>query len=1188
MDKRQLQRIERSQIDAPVSLKFRVGDHHVVGEVVNYHFKGACIRIPLSTLTAKERALIRSDALLDFYFGEKCIAPQIPFRICWESEDSTWTFGIEFQKSVQDWIERDLRIPVHPQITPTLSAKDPLDPNRTIFFQVRNVSKGGMLITTSLTNKHIFPGMRLKNAQLSIPGQATVDLDELVVATTLPPNEESSNQFYLGISIRNPSNQYHNALREYLAALSSKTDAPFESDLEKAGFGLKGIAKGLTFRTITTQSEYDKILRLRYRGYSKHGKVKTGATWRDMGDGLDNEGVIVGGYLGGKLIASAEYRFGADTKGLRYIKEDTQVPEINLIRAMEVNKLVIDPAYQGSDIIVGLAQKSHSVALSKGALDVLLTATDKLAPLYERMGFDRLNIKIPHPTLSGEHLNILLGKSEKYTKSGDVNPYIWNALYKNVHEWLVEANIAAPVKPTLWAKSRSTLQILTKQISKQFKTIKTTRHHKSSVETGTQSSESSTFITPKWTKQDFAAHLMAPYLTEADKVIGPAQVDAILKEIGITRNYIHKKSNWLSIEFFDEFHDKYAMLADLEVLSRKAGKRALSKEVLGLDHFVLKHLLTPEAGFRAHARIGPKFNRTRTYRILDAGHGRIRLAVGLAQNAKLPKYRVACENFCAIFEAFVELMTGKAGRVEHTSCMFDGAHHCIFDVKWTPKNQNKINNILLAVLASSSLLFFNFLKNRQIDTSAWLTTCFAGLLTILYLYFRLRNKHNEASAITKAFDEYQTESSERYSELQSAKQNLDRRYQEALLIERTSQEIQLSADLQKILKVSLEAACTMLGFSRAFVMLVDESGKKLQTAAVVGATDNIPLVWQYSVDVSAERNNPLLLSSVYKSGTPVIVDNVAAHLFQLNESSQQLIKTLKSTGFVMVAVPSASKNWGVIIADKTGRTANLTDHDLVLLQRVAQQLGLTLDKVSQLEREKNIRRLFETYVPSAIKAQSETAKPALGGQQREIVCLFLDIRDFTKHADSLPPQGIIKLLNSLFSFIDEIVVRHGGVIEKFLGDGLLAVWGLLGETESTSDRPVNAALELLHRLPELNQTLSDAGLPKIRVGIGLNRGVATVGNIGSDKRMDFTCIGTMVNVASRLEGLCKQYGTDLVVSEAILNSTSINLLKRFQNLNNVTIRGIEHPMKIGVYIMPDQNTDICQEATEARTDDGAA
>jgi adenylate cyclase len=176
---------------------------------------------------------------------------------------------------------------------------------------------------------------------------------------------------------------------------------------------------------------------------------------------------------------------------------------------------------------------------------------------------------------------------------------------------------------------------------------------------------------------------------------------------------------------------------------------------------------------------------------------------------------------------------------------------------------------------------------------------------------------------------------------------------------------------------------------------------------------------------------------------------------------------------------------------------------------------------------------------------------------RQVAVMFVDFRSFTSGARSRSPQDVVDRLDGAFAVLVEVLDRHGGIVNKFLGDGFLALFGAPFEAEDPAHRAVAAAREMLEAMERINK---DSSWP-LRIGIGIHFGEVVAGNIGSPRRKEYTVIGDTVNFASRLEALNKEFGSQLLISSAVhdvLGKDGADAV----SLGEVPIRGYEQPMAI--------------------------
>ena len=230
-----------------------------------------------------------------------------------------------------------------------------------------------------------------------------------------------------------------------------------------------------------------------------------------------------------------------------------------------------------------------------------------------------------------------------------------------------------------------------------------------------------------------------------------------------------------------------------------------------------------------------------------------------------------------------------------------------------------------------------------------------------------------------------------------------------------------------------------------------------------------------------------------------------------------------------------SRHVDVEYRDEIGHLANTFNIMIGELNRAYQQIKEFAFKAVLAERnERKIRNIFQKYVPKdVIDSVFMNPESMLVGQNRVLSILFSDIRSFTTISEGYSPDQLVIDLNKYFELMVDIIISRGGVIDKYIGDAIMAFFGAPVKHTDDAYQSVMAALEMQETLHKLNEERVAEGKPEFKTGIGINYGVVTVGNIGSEKKMDYTVIGDMVNLGSRLEGLTKQYRQDVIISESV-------------------------------------------------------
>ncbi|TAL08691.1 MAG: adenylate/guanylate cyclase domain-containing protein [Nitrospirae bacterium] len=184
----------------------------------------------------------------------------------------------------------------------------------------------------------------------------------------------------------------------------------------------------------------------------------------------------------------------------------------------------------------------------------------------------------------------------------------------------------------------------------------------------------------------------------------------------------------------------------------------------------------------------------------------------------------------------------------------------------------------------------------------------------------------------------------------------------------------------------------------------------------------------------------------------------------------------------------------------------------------------------------------------------------LGGETREMTVLFCDLRGFTTLTHAMEAHALVALLNEFMTAMTQIIFKHDGVLDKYMGDALMAFWNAPMDQPDHARRACAAALDMIGTLRELHADWARRGVPQLELGIGINSGAMVVGNMGSRERLAYTVLGDTVNVASRLEGLSKEYGVRVVLGEATRAAAGDAFASRF--LGVVTVKGRNEPLSV--------------------------
>jgi adenylate cyclase len=280
--------------------------------------------------------------------------------------------------------------------------------------------------------------------------------------------------------------------------------------------------------------------------------------------------------------------------------------------------------------------------------------------------------------------------------------------------------------------------------------------------------------------------------------------------------------------------------------------------------------------------------------------------------------------------------------------------------------------------------------------------------------------------------------------------------------------------------------------------------------------------------------------SIGRTITRKVMKDRVALLSQDAASDEQFagVDSIVSQGVrstICAPLVAESRVHGALYADRLDPFAAFKPDDLELISAVAAQTAIAVENArahERLAREEVARANYSRFLPEyVVKQMLENPESfKLGGVSQTITILFADIRGFTRISEHAPPEKIVGLLNRYFSAMTDIIFAHGGTLDKYLGDGLMALFGAPTATPDDASNALNAAVAMQRRLLGINRELRDEGFAEIGVGMGLHTGEVIVGYIGSERRSEYTAIGDTVNTSSRLESNAR--GGEILISDA--------------------------------------------------------
>jgi len=354
----------------------------------------------------------------------------------------------------------------------------------------------------------------------------------------------------------------------------------------------------------------------------------------------------------------------------------------------------------------------------------------------------------------------------------------------------------------------------------------------------------------------------------------------------------------------------------------------------------------------------------------------------------------------------------------------------------------------------------------------------------------------------------------------------------------------------------------------ALLRILNNENQGLQTA-VIGAQKRIfqsfyftPFDWHILIT----EEEKVFFADARKITTQTFISlgaSLLAAVLLLLLITRHLTNPLKRIAGSMesiIATSDLSAKVDVEYNDETGVLAQTFNKMTEELDRAYSQMKrYAFDAVLSGKKEERIRQIFQKYVPNnVIEKFFASPEKMLVGDNRKLAILFSDIRSFTTISEGMAPDDLVNSLNRYFSGQVEIIYNRKGIVDKYIGDAIMAIWGAPEKHEDDALQSVLSGLEMIDAISDFNLNQRRLGKCEFKIGVGLNYGEVTVGNIGSERKMDYTVIGDAVNLASRMEGLTKTYHSDLLISESLfeeLRQKAPNAGLHYRLLDTVAVKG---------------------------------
>ncbi len=353
--------------------------------------------------------------------------------------------------------------------------------------------------------------------------------------------------------------------------------------------------------------------------------------------------------------------------------------------------------------------------------------------------------------------------------------------------------------------------------------------------------------------------------------------------------------------------------------------------------------------------------------------------------------------------------------------------------------------------------------------------------------------------------------------------NTERQARKLSLLLEVSQKLSGELDLDKLLGRVVGTTFDVMNVDRVSVHLSTDTG------------DLVPRVSKSRLgDASAQLVPRSIARKAVEERVAILTDNAVAD--DRFKGGQSIMLQSVRSAMCIPLMAGPEQVLGILYVDNLTATNSFVDEDLQFLIAFGGLAAIAIKNsrfAEQIQRQAMVRQNFERYFAPNVAAEIAQQQGAvkLGGDKRPVTILFSDIRGFTTMSEHMSPEAIAGLLSDYFTEMVDIIFAHGGTLDKFIGDAIMALWGAPIPHEDDPDRAMQAAIAMQRAIAVLNKNWEDQGRPGISVGIGINYGETFAGNIGSHLRLEYTVIGDAVNVASRL--CSNAHGGEILISDPL-------------------------------------------------------
>ncbi len=684
-------------------------------------------------------------------------------------------------------------------------------------------------------------------------------------------------------------------------------------------------------------------------------------------------------------------------------------------------------------------------------------------------------------------------------------------------------------------------------------------------------------IDPRYTEPHYSTKIWMAYYSYISSFYGESTFEKICTELNIPSDYLKNTSNWVSRQFAEEFIIRAKKITGDEELARKVGQSTFSPDNINHFEFMALKLMTPGMFFYLLPLEAKKVNNTDTYKVTSFKPGRIEISIVTPEAGTLfNDVTLNAVGACEACKDFYNLdkLNVYVSEVNETKR--------IISIQYTAYKRIGKSFLLFALFALTQYLIFSqsdFIKKFFIENVVYISALISlSLVLVCGFIYAIKKIINIFYLNLLHHDEEKTRS----QKLHDSNKKLDQRYQESNLLRHLSMGLLKFATPREMIQFCLDDLNKRFGYSRSLAMLLSSENNQLYTAEARGFGEYEKYIYGLSIQYPALKHDEYFFSKILENGETVLFEDIHKQKERFNENNRALLDKLSAESMIVSPIQDGTAKYGLLVIGSLKNDRKLTADDKHLIENITRMFSLFFRNAKTLDDEKTLREIFQKYVPPVVLESLSHLKSNKGGmflepKSTKITSMFVDLRGFTSLAESLPPENTIEILNTYINMVTKNVAEQGGIVDNLIGDGVVVFFPENPFKPSEhAQRAVTCSLNVLNQSKEMCESFETKGYGTLGIGIGLNTGFATVGNIGSEIKINYTAVGDTVNLAARLQEFSKRYFEKdnklnsgiLVVGQSVLNAGNFTL-DFAENLGSQGIRGRKSTEP--VYMINNQN-----------------